>query len=43
MPKPPMAQAVEDANDGQIIKSGPSDGLGAMFLPSVAEFAYGWL
>ncbi len=28
------------SNDGQIIKSGLSDGRRATFLPSVAEFAY---
>ncbi len=31
------------SNDGQIIKSGLSDGRRAIFLPSVAEFAYDWL
>ncbi len=31
------------SNDGQIIKSGLSDGRRASFLPSVAEFAYDWL
>ncbi len=33
----------KDAHGGQIIKLGLSDGRGAMFLPSVAKFAYGWL
>ncbi len=31
------------SNDGQIIKSGLSDGRRAIFLPSVAECAYDWL
>ena len=31
------------SNDGQIIKSGLSDGRRAIFLPSVAEFTYDWL
>ncbi len=31
------------SNDGQIIKSGLSDGRRAIYLPSVAEFAYDWL
>ncbi len=31
------------SNDGQIIKSGLSDGRRAKFLPSVVGFAYDWL
>ncbi len=31
------------SNVGQIIQSGLSDGRRAIFLPSVAEFAYDWL
>ncbi len=31
------------SNNGQIIKSGLSDGRKAKFLPSVAEIAYNWL
>ncbi len=31
------------SNDGQIIKSGLSDGRREIFLPSVAKFAYDWL
>ena len=31
------------SNDDQIIKSGLSDGRGAIFLPSVAECTYEWL
>ena len=31
------------SNDGQIIKSGLSDGRRAKFLPPVVELAYDWL
>lgn len=31
------------SNDGQIIKSGLSDGRRAIFLPSVAECTHDWL